>query len=556
MHSTKQNIITCLFIVFFVIAAFAKTAQSKSVYVITKHMSSTVKAYDIQDDQIEEQATAENLADQSSGAVALALDPDSQILFVTYESSNIIEMLNAKTMISEQNPVIVPGVGQYGLAGIAFDKSKQKLYVVDRRTNKLFVYLWNPVDKTLTLECGTYKTLDNLGGWLAHGIALDESTALLYVTNDAATINFYDTNDPNFGHKGSINLNKEAVAIAVDQARGYLYAGDYRFHKYLIKYKLNGNPNDPNTMIEKNIDPNSEGAYVIDLGVDQETGLVYATTFRYGLWGGFGGTIEVYDTSNWTPDSNQIISPNDTEVNEISGPAGVAVGGQYKPHVFDLVKDDNDVNCVSPWNMIEENYLTYEITYDANGHADTNVRITDYLPVEVDYNSSDPCGYYDPDKRTVTWKIPIMSASDSNTLRIQVGVKLDARPGKKIINFCEMESDLYYKSTTIVTDICCYGGDIIYVDQDANGYNIGTSWQDAYPDLQDALTDANDCDCNQIRVAQQTYKPTDTNDRSIYFDLVDDVAIYGGFPPGGGEWGGAQPECLPYYSQRRYSSAK
>lgn len=73
MQSTKQIILISLFILFFVIAAFAKTAQSKSVYVITKHGDSTVKAYDIQDDQIQYQATAENLQSHEDGAVGNAV---------------------------------------------------------------------------------------------------------------------------------------------------------------------------------------------------------------------------------------------------------------------------------------------------------------------------------------------------------------------------------------------------------------------------------------------------------------------------------------------------
>ncbi len=549
MHSTKQIPSLQSIILSLLVTCSAQTAHAKSVYVITNHGASIIKAYDIQNDQIQYQATAENLPGQGLGAVGLALDPDSQIIFITYENSEIIDMLNAKTMIYKQNQVTVPGAA--GLAGIAFDKSKQKLYVVDRETNKLYVYLWNPVAKTLILEGGTYKSLDY---GMAMGIALDSTNNHLYVTDDTSTIHYYDTNDPNFGHKGSIGLNKEAVAIDIDQARGCLYAGDYRRHKYLIKYKLNGNPNDPNTMIEKNIDPGSEGAYVIDLGVDQETGLVYATTFRYGSWGGFGGAIEVYDTSSWTPDANEIISPNDIETNDISGPAGVAVGGFYKPPVFDLVKDDNDVDCASP--LISEaehelmgspyNWLYYNIHYDANGFADTNVIITDHLPDDVNYisSSSDPCGYYDPNWHTVTWYIGDISASDSNTLWIQVGVNYDARPGETIINLCEMESDRYYTFTTWPTDICCSGGDIIYVDADANGLNNGTSWLNAYEDLQDAFPGATNCDCNQIRVAQQTYRPTDINDtsaRPISFELVNNVALYGGFPPGGGTWNARNP---------------
>lgn len=49
---------------------------------------------------------------------------------------------------------------------------------------------------------------------------------------------------------------------------------------------------------------------------------------------------------------------------------------------------------------------------------------------------------------------------------------------------------------------------IIYVDDDANGLNDGSSWINAYNDLQDALADANSSDKPvEIRVGQGTYEP-------------------------------------------------
>lgn len=114
MHSIKHIISVQSIVLFILIACSSETAHARSVYVITDR-DSTVKAYDIQGDQIVEQATAENLVDLG-GAVGLALDPDSEIIFVTYEDSEMIEMLNAKTMTSEEKPVkLARSAHLYGL---------------------------------------------------------------------------------------------------------------------------------------------------------------------------------------------------------------------------------------------------------------------------------------------------------------------------------------------------------------------------------------------------------------------------------------------------------
>jgi hypothetical protein len=70
-------------------------------------------------------------------------------------------------------------------------------------------------------------------------------------------------------------------------------------------------------------------------------------------------------------------------------------------------------------------------------------------------------------------------------------------------------------------------GEIIHVDCDATGANDGSSWEDAYTDLQDALADAASGD--QIWVAECVYKPTAGSETSARFSLVDGVEMYGGF---------------------------
>ena len=64
------------------------------------------------------------------------------------------------------------------------------------------------------------------------------------------------------------------------------------------------------------------------------------------------------------------------------------------------------------------------------------------------------------------------------------------------------------------------------VDGDATGANNGTSWANAFSDIQSALGGSS---CTEIWVAAGTYKPTTGTERSATFQLKDDVALYGGF---------------------------
>ncbi len=72
---------------------------------------------------------------------------------------------------------------------------------------------------------------------------------------------------------------------------------------------------------------------------------------------------------------------------------------------------------------------------------------------------------------------------------------------------------------------------VLYVNHAAGGANNGSSWANAFRDLQDALSAAAlDPFITQIWVAQGTYRPDrGTGDRSASFALLDGVALYGGF---------------------------
>jgi parallel beta-helix repeat protein/predicted outer membrane repeat protein len=73
--------------------------------------------------------------------------------------------------------------------------------------------------------------------------------------------------------------------------------------------------------------------------------------------------------------------------------------------------------------------------------------------------------------------------------------------------------------------------DILYVDDTAPGVNNGSSWAQAYTDLQDALTTAAAFSkVKEIRVALGLYMPAGpSGDREASFQLVNGVTLKGGF---------------------------
>ena len=206
--------------------------------------------------------------------------------------------------------------------------------------------------------------------------------------------------------------------------------------------------------------------------------------------------------------------------------------------LLNKVDDVNDGDSVLPGDEV-----TYTIYY-ANPVTDTNdpnyigpltdVQIIDYLPKEVDFNNPfDPgCDLYE---HTYTWDIGTLSPGDSNSVTLTVIVNELAEPLGTITNLCILDANEIGLITSVeVTNVNSWNPGVIYVDMSAGGANTGMSWDNAYTDMQDALGRARAGCGSEIRAAKGTYRPAEVVDWSATFELVDGVAMYGGFPHGGG----------------------
>jgi len=521
--------ISCLLL----ICGLAGTARAKSVYAITKHSQSTIQTYDIQSDQLVYQ---ERIEPDTTGAVGLACDTDSETLFTTYDGEDGIGIIDIRTL--EEIDFITDDVDEF--AGIVFDEANGKLLAMKRQGRFLSIYDYNREEKKLTFD--KTKVLENIDPFPkgAYGIYLDDIEQRLYVTDNTNIVRFYDASDPDFEYIGSIAVTApgedeyKAVGIAVyndGEGTKYLYTGGYSHtndHEYLVRTAL------PDPNVTGGFIPVNVGTNVAGLSVDSDTGFLYITTV------GNESSIRVYDPLNWPTDPCEVTPTQTITGDNISGPAGIVVGSQYKTatpglHFDKTARVENDYDCVLPEDINEDkDEITYEISYwneeddenEPNYLGPLDVVITDWLSNDVNFVSADPCdtGQYDPIEHTYTWDITLQP-SDKGTLTLIVQVREWADPSGTIANFVEIESEKYYTTAQTSTGVCCFGPDIIYVDctfGDPNEGN-GTSWELAYRDLQDGLSRAAKGCGDEIWVAGGIYKA------KAPFDMVDDVEVYGGF---------------------------
>jgi len=439
----RSNAFLALLAIAMLTTAVTKTATAKSLYVIAEIKGSSadstlpVKAYDIGVDGTLTFQAQHDIPHSMLGAVGMAIDSDYGYIFITYEASGEIQLIEA-TRMTDAGKTVAPDA--MNLAGIVYDHEKSLLYCVDRGTNRLYVYNWWPETATLTHVEGSPFALRNAS---AFGIALDEIDDLLFVANASNTINVYSTST--WRLVNTISVSRIAVSIAVDVRNGLLYTGGgFAGNMYLTQYHLA-------TGIEAEVQVEPD-AGVMGLGVDPGTGFVYMSTGTNNAAG--GDNLLVYDTA-----LNQI-----DIITAIGNPTGLAIPGRdigFNPlNLNKLVlkgatdgAGPDDIKTVGPGDT-----YTYGIYFDnTNDFTVTDLSVVDILPKEVTFVSADDDGVngvYDYNEKTntqtYTWTYKELPPKTSTLLEITVQAKKDIADGTIITNSVTINSNETAPTTTSV----------------------------------------------------------------------------------------------------------
>lgn len=406
--------------------ALAQPAAAKSLYIVTDINASPtpIRTYDIQGapNYLVFQAT-QGVPAFAGGAVGLALDSASKKLFVTYENSNIIQLLNAQNF-ANLGTTTAPGASN--LAGIVVDQSKSKVYTVDRETNRLYVYSWAPATNTLTLDGGTFKPLAGVAQ--ANGIALDESRGRLYIGDrSTTTVRYFDTTTwAGAGNVVLASCNQTVQGIAVDAVRNVLFTGNsygpYGSRGRLCKFDLNTNTESFYQLPGAPINLSSSGDNIVGIAVDEDTGNVYAGTGNQGTGG--TDTLIVFSPS-------LAILKND--LGDMGNPTGIAIAEtSFNP--LNLSK------TAAPEPVVSGANLTYTLCYDnlVNPLPVGNVVLVDELPAGTAFVSASGGGVHAAG--TVTWIVGLLAANAPQVCQSLV-VKVNAAAGSVLLNRATIDSD-------------------------------------------------------------------------------------------------------------------
>jgi uncharacterized repeat protein (TIGR01451 family) len=200
-------------------------------------------------------------------------------------------------------------------------------------------------------------------------------------------------------------------------------------------------------------------------------------------------------------------------------------------------------SCYAPGDEV-----TFRLTWENKGDAPVyDVVLTDYLADGMEYPQAgwelsfpsppDPNGppilitpkdpAYSEALHAWRYDIGTLDPNTSGFVDLSVMVGFKAEPGMPMRNQAALSSSVGSISAVCDVPVCCWDSGPIFVNPRANGSGIGTSWANAYPDLQRALTRAAASCGTEIWVAEGVYDPGRKADAS--FVIPSGVSLYGGF---------------------------
>lgn len=277
-----------------IILICAGPLSAKSLYLIADGTQNPtpIQAFNMQSAPVYLAAqTEQRVPLRGSGGVGLAIDAPNNKLLLAYEGSNQIQLLDAASLADLGT---ITAAGMSNPASLVLDTTQGRIYLMERQTNRLYVYDWIGAGNGLTAIAGSPFLLPNITG--GYGIALDERRGRLYVTDSASTtVSYFST--ASFQLLGSFLLlqsQQGPAEIAVDSLRNMVYTGNGQSgNGLLVKYDLNTNTETSYALPQV---PGSAGQdQIAGLAVDEDNGYVYASIGNPS--GGGSGTLMVFDSS-------------------------------------------------------------------------------------------------------------------------------------------------------------------------------------------------------------------------------------------------------------------
>ncbi len=415
----------------FIISFFSLTCNvsAKSMFAIGNMYgapTTVILSYDLQHEGIQKQEIL-NIPSHGTGAYDICVEPENELLFISFKNSNIIEMVNASMLTSW-------GGAQLGEisnpASIKYYNETNTLYALERNTNKLYNYIWHYQDTTFAYAnafAPYYTELENIVS--GQDLAIDEKNDLLYVADSSQKyVHYFSAYD--LSHSGSVEVSQKPTSIAIDDGR-YLYVANRNYGSKILQYDLQSS-----TLRSYALTADS---YVMKLAVDKFTGNVFASL-------------------STTSGINKILVLDDLlevlyvlEDEEIVYPSGMCIPDQdigYNP--FDVQKDDGVFTWIAPNSVMRytisfKNLLNYPLD---------NVLITDWLPSDqhISMHNMSSDGVYNQQEHTITWNIGNLPAGgEKEEVWVEVRVLSGIQTPDTLINYCTIGNDIVTTTKYIQT---------------------------------------------------------------------------------------------------------